>query len=293
MLSLLKKSIANSFTMLNLLLGFSAIILVALSFSEHTNYIQTACILIYIAALIDVFDGKIARKLGTTGDFGKEIDSLADLVSFCLLPAVLIFYYYYDPYNSENMNLKFGYLIILSSLPLLCGAIRLAKFNAYDEHSKDSSYLGLPTPGNALFICSIICLMDSLFMQPLSFIDKIVNHESFSQLINMPNTSFFQKISILSYKILFSSYYIPLFACSLSSILLISKIRYSKFPILKSKLGKENLYSIIGISIFFIILIVGVINKEHNSVILFFITYYIISGLFKWIIKLLNISKWR
>ena len=71
MLLLLKKSIANSFTMLNLLLGFSALILIALSFSENINNIQVACILIYIAALIDVFDGKIARKLGTSGNFGK------------------------------------------------------------------------------------------------------------------------------------------------------------------------------------------------------------------------------
>ena len=293
MLLLFKKSIANSFTLLNLLLGFSAIVLVALSFSENTNYIQTACLLIYIATLIDVFDGKIARKLGTSGDFGKEIDSLADLISFCLLPAILIFYQMYDPYNSESMNLKFGYIIILSSLPLLCGAIRLAKFNAYDEHSKESSYLGLPTPGNALFICAIISLLDIFLMRPLSFIDTVSSLESIGQLINMPNTSFFQKISILSYKILLSGYYIPLIACSLSSILLISKIRYSKFPILKSKLGRENLYNIIGISIFFIILIIGIINKEHNNVILFFITYYIISGIFKWIMKLLNISKWR
>ena len=87
--------------------------------------------------------------------------------------------------------------------------------------------------------------------------------------------------------------YVLISLFSLSSLLLISKISYSKFPILKSKLGRENLYSIIGVSIFFIILIIGLINKEHNNVILFFITYYIISGIFKWIMKLLNISKWR
>lgn len=267
MLILLKKSIANSFTILNLLLGFSAIILIALSFSEQVNHIQTACLLIYIATLVDVFDGKIARQLGTSGDFGKEIDSLADLVSFCLVPSFLIFYHYYDPYNAEGVNLKIGYLIILSSLPLLFGSIRLAKFNAYDIQSKQSYYLGLPTPGNALFICSIIF-----------FYDKIV-----TSITNIDNLNFFELL-------LFQNEYTLLILCTITSILLISKIHYSKFPILKSKLGRENLYSIIGVSIFFIILIIGLINKEHNNVILFFITYYIISGIFKWIIKLLNIS---
>ena len=183
MLLLLKKSIANSFTMLNLLLGFSALILIALSFSENVNNIQVACILIYIAELIDVFDGKIARKLGTSGNFGKEIDSLADLISFCLVQSFLIFFHYYDPYDSEGMNLRLGYLIFLSSFPLIFGAIRLAMFNAYEKHSNQSYYLGLPTPGNALFICSVIYLMH-VDINHLNLLTK--NYTGFFELINYP-----------------------------------------------------------------------------------------------------------
>ena len=147
MLIHIKNSIANAFTIMNLLLGFVSIALISLSFTDYQNNINLACILIFIAALIDAFDGKIARKLGTSGDFGKEFDSLADLVSFCLAPSILIFAYSYD-----LLDLNLTYLIILSAFPLICGAIRLAKFNTYKEHSNQSYYIGLPTPGNAIFI---------------------------------------------------------------------------------------------------------------------------------------------
>ncbi len=277
MLLLLKKSIANSFTILNLLLGFSAIVLIALSFSDSINNIKIACLLIFTATLIDVFDGKIARKLGTSGNFGKQIDSLADLVSFCLVPAFLIFFHYYDPYNSEDMNLKLGYLIFISSFPLIFGAIRLAMFNAYEEHSNQAYYFGLPTPGNALFICSMMYLMYEIDMN--SFNSSLSSNVNFFSFINYPIK-----------QLLFYDYYIFLILCSLSSILLISKVHYFKFPVFKSKIGRDNFVSLIGIVIFFVILLIGLINKEHNNVILFFITYYIVIGLFRWFWKLFKIS---
>ena len=273
MFVLLKKSIANLFTILNLVLGFFAIILIALSIDNNANYISTACILIYFATIIDVFDGKIARRLGTSGEFGKQIDSLADLVSFCLVPSFLIFSYYYDPLNSENMNLKFEVLVILCSLPLVCGAIRLAKFNAYEEQSEKKYYLGLPTPGNALFICSMILFMEQKFsILPR---DVIFSNINILQLFILPME-----------KILISNYFSLLFICSLSSMLLISKVHYSKFPIFKIKLNKNNLYNLISIIIFFIFLVFGLINKQHNNVILLFITYYIVFGIIRWFIRL-------
>ena len=88
--SVLRKLFPNFLTILNLLFGFISIILISLSINGN-NYINYACSLIFCAAIIDVFDGKVARKLGTSGDFGKQIDSLADLVSFCLAPSYLIF----------------------------------------------------------------------------------------------------------------------------------------------------------------------------------------------------------
>ena len=94
---MIKKSIANCFTLLNMVLGLSSIIIIALSldrgnvsFDLANHYICLSCYIIFIAAAIDVFDGKIARKLGTSGEFGKQIDSLADLISFCFYPSFLL-----------------------------------------------------------------------------------------------------------------------------------------------------------------------------------------------------------
>jgi len=279
MLLSLKKSIANSVTILNLLLGFISIVLISLSFLESQNNIKIACILIFIAAMVDVFDGKIARKLGTTGDFGKEIDSLADLVSFCLAPSLLIFSYYY---NLIDLQLKF--LLLISALPLICGAIRLAKFNAYTEHSNQSFYLGLPTPGNAIFICSSI-----LFMFNMDFLiieDDLVN------IINIINSNDNQEqwqiFKWMKYPFSFFysiNDYIIMILCSLTSLLLISKIHYSKFPIIKFNLSISNSTSIIGILFFIIILLLGIFNNQQHIVILFFISYYIISGIIQSIVK--------
>ena len=277
MLIYFKKSIANTFTIINLLLGFVSIALISLSFIDSQNNMRMACVLIFIAALIDAFDGKIARKLGTSGDFGKEIDSLADLVSFCLAPSILIFSYYYDP-----SGLKLSYLIILSALPLVCGAIRLAKFNAYKEHSCQPYYIGLPTPSNAIFICSSILFMINM--------DFILYDNDLITMFSLINPDYQESLLIFDwmkypFSLLYGSGdYVLMFLCSFSSLLLISKVNYSKFPVLKLRLDLSNSISIIGILIFFIILFLGVINKQYHIVMLFFISYYNVSGLIRAII---------
>ena len=92
---LIKKSIPNFITLSNLFLGFTSIVLLSLSLSGNANhYINTACYLILISSVLDAFDGKVARKLNISSDFGKEIDSLADLISFCLVPSFLLFVWY-------------------------------------------------------------------------------------------------------------------------------------------------------------------------------------------------------
>ena len=286
MLIYFKKSIANTFTIINLLLGFVSIALVSLSFTESQNNIKTACILIFIAALIDAFDGKIARKLGTSGDFGKQIDSLADLVSFCLAPSILIFYYYYDP-----LGVNLNYLIILSALPLICGAVRLAKFNAYKEHSENPCYIGLPTPGNAIFISSSILFMINM--------DFILYENDLVNMLSLVDSNFQDSMLIFNWMkypfslIYGSNDYTLMILCCFSSLLLISKITYSKFPTLKFGLDYSNSISIIGILFFFTILIIGVINKQYHIVMLFFISYYIVSGLIKSIIGKISGGKYE
>ena len=274
----IRKSIANIFTIINLLLGFISIALVSLSFIESQNHIKIACSLIFVAALIDVFDGKIARKLGTTGEFGKEIDSLADLVSFCLAPAIIIFFYSYD-----ILDLNLSYLIILSSFPLVFGAIRLAKFNAYEEHSDQSYYIGLPTPSNAIFICSSM-----LFMFNMDFILYDKDLVAMFGLIESNYQESFIVFHWMKYpfSLIYSiNDYVVVSLCCFSSLLLISKVNYSKFPTLKFGLDYINSINIIAILFFFVILFISIINKQYHIVMLFFISYYIVSGLIKIVIK--------
>ena len=120
---IIKNNIPNFITLSNLFLGFTAIVLLALSIYSTIEYIKIACYLILFSTILDVLDGKIARKLNISNDFGKEIDSLADLVSFCIVPSFLIFVYYRVVLPDY---IKLSVLILLSSFPLIFGAIRLA-----------------------------------------------------------------------------------------------------------------------------------------------------------------------
>ena len=266
-----KKSIANFLTIINLLLGFSALILIALSLLDSYNYIELSCIFIFIASIVDVFDGKIARKLGTSGDFGKELDSLADIVSFCLAPSFLIFYYLYD-----IVLIKIFYLIVISSLPLICGAIRLARFNICFEQSDKSYYLGLPTPANAIFICSSILFI----LQPSNIILVEIGMSSFN-IFDLIKYGFFIAYTLISEYTVIVFFFI-------SSILMITNISYSKFPVIKFNSKKDNLFNIIGIIIFSVFIFIGILNKEYRIVMLFFISYYIVSGIIKAIIHKIN-----
>ena len=111
---LIKKSIPNFLTISNLLLGFVSIILLSLGLHlDQDVHIRVACYLILVATVFDSIDGKIARKLGVSSDFGKEIDSLADMISFCLVPSFMLFVYYY-----KIGGIDIPLLIILSSFPL-------------------------------------------------------------------------------------------------------------------------------------------------------------------------------
>jgi CDP-diacylglycerol--serine O-phosphatidyltransferase len=122
-----KSSIPNIFTFINLSLGIIAIIL---GFKGMAD-IAGACIL--TAALIDRYDGKIARKINAVSVLGKELDSLSDLVSFGTAPAVVAW------------NLSFASLGIAGYVPLLvfpiCGAFRLARFNVMEFQNV---YTGVP-----------------------------------------------------------------------------------------------------------------------------------------------------
>lgn len=131
----IKQYIPSLFTLTNLALGVMAVMV---------NHPVKSLIFILIACVFDIFDGVVARWLKATSDFGKELDSLADIVTFGVAPALLIYL------NCLPSTLLYQLFVIL--IPVF-SAIRLAIFNM-DETQK-SNFSGLPTPANGLFFASI------------------------------------------------------------------------------------------------------------------------------------------
>jgi CDP-diacylglycerol--serine O-phosphatidyltransferase len=148
------KYIPNFITSLNLASGFIAII-----FAGNGD-INTASWLILAAMIFDFLDGFSARLLKAYSDIGKELDSLADVVSFGVAPAVIIYHLLNDSlsfsapmiWNPDN-NLISLLLIIPAIMPV-CGALRLAIFNL--DTSQSTTFKGLPIPANALAVISVV-----------------------------------------------------------------------------------------------------------------------------------------
>ncbi len=117
-----------------------------------------AVILIFVAAIFDFSDGFAARLLKAYSPMGKELDSLADLVSFGLAPATLLYYRYNQvlaPYiNNSGAFSEWELLSFLPFIMVLASALRLAKFNI-DDRQKET-FLGIPTPANAILTASAI-----------------------------------------------------------------------------------------------------------------------------------------
>jgi CDP-diacylglycerol--serine O-phosphatidyltransferase len=140
----MKKHIPNAFTMMNL---FSGCIALAMAFSE--NFLGVV-IWVLIAAAFDFFDGFAARLLGVTSPLGKELDSLADVVSFGVAPgsAVFILLRNFSVFPLCLTAIS-PYIPFMAYLIPVFSALRLGKFNL--DEKQTSSFLGLPTPANALF----------------------------------------------------------------------------------------------------------------------------------------------
>ena len=126
----MKRHIPNLFTYGNLFCGF-----VSLHFSMSGD-IRNAAILIFIAIMLDAVDGRIARILGVANDFGKELDSLADIVSFGVAPAYIVIHT-----SLSGLGL---WGIMLAAIFPLCGAYRLARFNLTNTEESLEYFKGIP-----------------------------------------------------------------------------------------------------------------------------------------------------
>jgi CDP-diacylglycerol--serine O-phosphatidyltransferase len=140
--------IPNLFTTGNLLCGFSSVIA-----SINGKYVQAA-LAILIAVVLDCLDGKVARMTNSSSAFGGEYDSLADLLSFGMAPGLLLYAW------TLRLFGPFGWLAAF--LFVICGALRLARFNVQALTVQRSMFVGLPIPAAAGVIASAVLLLQQL-----------------------------------------------------------------------------------------------------------------------------------
>lgn len=140
----MKKHIPNAITCLNL---FSGCLGIVFAFNGQLHYASYA---ILIAAVFDFFDGMLARLLNAYSDIGKELDSLADMVSFGVLPSVIIYHLFLRIPQTDGIFIWLPYSAFLIAV---FSGLRLAKFNIDTRQAEH--FIGLPTPANAMLIGSL------------------------------------------------------------------------------------------------------------------------------------------
>ena len=233
----MKSIIPNSITALNLFCGCSAVL--AFIGEEYLGGV----VLVLISSITDFLDGLLARLLNAQSELGKQLDSLADMISFGFVPGIIVFKALTGPFlvntnyiseiTDQNYLPLFGFLITIFS------ALRLAKFNI--DSKQVDTFRGLPTPANTLFFMTI----------PLIWINETPETWIYELTLNKP--------IIVGLTVLFS-------------FLLVGN-----FPLLALKFKgfqlKKNIYRYILLLICF----VGISTLKHLSIPLILILYILIS----------------
>ena len=178
----------NILTLAGVCLGISSI-----KFSLDLNF-KMAVIFITLAAILDALDGRIARLIKGTSEFGKELDSLTDFVSFGIAPAFIIYFWELNKYG------KLGWAITL--IYSVCCVLRLARFNLTkfkpEDSWKQNYFEGVPSPIGALLILSplVLELTNTNFILNKSYIVPIFTLIIAVLLISKVPTYSFKKIKI-------------------------------------------------------------------------------------------------
>ncbi len=148
MANIITRNIPNSITCCNLISGC-----IAIAFAYEGKQ-EWALAFIIIGAVFDFFDGMVARLLHVSSPIGKELDSLADDITFGAAPAMMVFTFLHQLPYPDWLDGAREYLPYVAFLIAAFSALRLAKFNLDERQA--TSFIGLPTPANALFWGSLI-----------------------------------------------------------------------------------------------------------------------------------------
>lgn len=166
MANIVTKHIPNTLTSCNLISGCIAIV-----FALSANYTM-ALTFIVVGAVFDFFDGMSARLLGVSSPIGKELDSLADVVTFGVAPSSMIYTLLLTLSKSGwNETLAFA-IPYVAFVMAAFSALRLAKFNL--DERQTTSFIGLPTPANALFWGALIVGNENVFAENSYYIYLLI-----------------------------------------------------------------------------------------------------------------------
>jgi len=157
--------VPNMFTTLNMFCGFLSI-----TYSVK-NDVMNAVIFILLGAVFDSLDGVMARLTKSSSKFGVEFDSLSDVVTFGVAPSFLVYQYQFNTWGSLGL--------LISSLPMICGGIRLARFNVQLSGFDKDYFNGMPIPAQAAIVCSFLAtdfekLFPSLNLQKSELLAPLV-----------------------------------------------------------------------------------------------------------------------
>lgn len=157
----MKQYIPNTITLLNLFCGCCAT--VAILYDQ----VELCLILLLAGILADYLDGAVARMLNVKSMMGKELDSLADMVTFGLLPGAILYYLLNQNEVAEVSRLQLIWQYSPAFIITLFSALRLAKFNI--DTRQTEHFLGLPTPSSTIFVAGILAIFhyNSLSLQEL------------------------------------------------------------------------------------------------------------------------------
>ena len=145
-----KKHVPNAITCANL---FSGCVGIVLAFKGE---LIGAAYAIFLSAIFDFFDGLASRVLNSFSGIGKDLDSLADMVSFGVLPAVIMYQLFLEAHQIDKVSTWLNFAAFL--IPVF-SALRLAKFNVDSRQAEN--FIGVPTPANAILIASLPMILDN------------------------------------------------------------------------------------------------------------------------------------
>lgn len=226
-MNFIKRNIPNAITCGNLLCGCLAIV------KAFEGDLVWAAYLVGIAAVLDFFDGFAARMLKVSSPIGKDLDSLADMVTFGVVPGVVMYQmirlacFEDDYFKMTHFSLGIteweppSYLFYLKYLALiipLLSCIRLAKFN--NDTRQSDSFVGLPTPANAIFIASLPIIINAAGYNIFDHLGSLLKmgSDTFYPFEFNEEISSYNKPEYL--KLLFNPYVLCLMSCVLSYLLI-------------------------------------------------------------------------